>query len=284
MVPLTVEAYTEVYAIIGDPVFHSLSPLMHNHAFSYLGYNAVYVACRADDIKSAVAGIRALNIKGASITIPHKVEVMQFLDNVDPWARQVGAVNTIVNRGGCLTGYNSDGVGAMRALRNKIDISGRTTAIIGAGGTARAVGLGIRKNGGRVKIFNRSLRNGERLAALLQGDFTPLEAFSMAGCDILINTSPVGMYPDTHAIPVPSHALKKDALVMDVIYNPLRTRLLVEAKAAGCKIIEGIDMFVHQGAEQFELWTGHVAPVEVMKKIVHERLKKENDQNRPLSK
>ena len=158
MVPLTVDAHTEVYAIIGDPIAHSLSPLMHNHAFSHLGYNAVYVACRVDDLKSAMAGIRALHMKGASITIPHKVEVMQFLDKVDPWARQIGAVNTIVNRGGCLTGYNTGGAGAMRALRDKIDISGRTAAIIGAGGTARAVGLGIRKNGGRVKIFNRSRR------------------------------------------------------------------------------------------------------------------------------
>ncbi len=265
---MMINSNTSLYAILGDPVAHSMSPVMHNSAFSYIRYNGVYLAFRVKNIGAAISGIKALDIKGVSITIPHKVSVMEFLDEMDEIASKIGAVNTVVNSRGVLKGYNSDCLGAIKALSEKTDIKDKDVAIIGAGGAARAIGFGIISEGGRVTILNRTTYKGERLARDLGSEFFPLSDLKKIKCQILINTTPVGMTPHTDAMPVKKEDLEKGMVVMDIVYNPLKTRLLKEAEDIGCITVDGVSMFVYQGAFQFELWTGRKAPVDVMKKAV----------------
>jgi shikimate dehydrogenase len=247
---------------------------MHNRAFAHTGYNGVYIALRVRDIAAATNGFRALGFKGISVTIPHKVSVMGCLDEVDAMAREIGAVNTIVNRDGLLVGYNSDYLGAIKALTAAIDISGKTVVIIGAGGAARAIGFGIIRSGGRVVILNRSPEKGERLAEALQADFQPLAEVREIEGQVLVNTTPVGMFPHAEQMPLEKNLLRPDLVVMDIIYNPLTTRLLSEAARTGCQTINGLSMFVYQGAVQFELWTGEKAPLDVMKAAVESALQR----------
>ena len=265
---------TSLFAVLGDPVSHSLSPVMHNRAFANAGYNGVYLAFRVKNIGKAVSGIKAFDIKGASITIPHKISVIKFLDELDDTAEKMGAVNTVVNRQGVLTGYNSDSLGAVEALLEKTAIKDKDVVILGAGGAARAIGFGIISQGGRVTIVNRTAAKGEELARDLRSEFQPLSDLKKEKYQILINTTPVGMIPDNYAMPVRKEHLEKSIVVMDVVYNPLKTRLLMEAENIGCVTIDGVSMFVYQGAFQFELWTGMKAPVDVMKKAVLNELGK----------
>ena len=267
-----IDANTSFFGIIGNPVAHSLSPVMHNQAFATIGYNAVYLAFRVIDLDSAIKGIRALNFKGVSVTIPHKVAVMEYLDEVEETAATIGAVNTIVNNNGSLIGYNTDCQGALEALRTKTAIQEKSVAIIGAGGAARAIGFGLKSAAGRLTILNRSRTNGESLAADLHADFSPLNECQPNRYEILVNTTPIGMYPEMDASPIPEKDLSKEMVVMDIVYNPLETKFLKDAAARGCQTINGVDMFVFQGAYQFELWTGQKAPVEVMQNAVLESL------------
>ena len=269
---MTINAATSIYCVIGRPIGHSLSPLMHNAAFAHHGLNRAYVAFEVRDLAGAVAGFRGLNIAGASVTIPHKVAVMDYLNQIDDLARQIGAVNTVVNKDGRLCGHNTDCHGAVEALRTKTDLEGKSAIILGAGGSARAIGFGLKAAGCDVLIANRSPDKGRQLALDLGCKSLPLEQLTQLDSDILINTTPVGMSPNTESMPVPSGLLKPDLVVMDIIYNPLRTRLLDQAARAGCQVIDGVAMFVHQGARQFELWTRTKAPVEVMRRAVMEAL------------
>ena len=270
---LNIDSNTQLYAVMGNPVSHSLSPVMHNAAFRQTDHNGVYVAFHVTDLPGAIKGIRALNINGCSVTIPHKVTVMDLLDHVDPMARQIGAVNTIVNEDGRLCGFNSDSPGAMAALLEKTPIARRRVAVIGAGGAARALAHGIKAHGGRLTIVNRSEDKGRRLASELESDFCPLADFLGADIDILVNTTPVGMTPHTDRMPVTHACLRPAMTVMDIVYNPLETRLIKAARVAGCTVVDGVAMFVHQGAFQFERWTGKKAPVQLMKKTVLDALK-----------
>ncbi|HGY12256.1 MAG TPA: shikimate dehydrogenase [Desulfobacterales bacterium] len=263
-----INSNTSLYAVLGDPISQSLSPVMHNSAFSHAGYNGIYLAFKVKEIEKAISGIKALGIKGAGITIPHKVKAMQFLDEIDETAAKIGAVNTIVNRQGKITGYNFDSIGAVKALKEKTGINNKTVAILGAGGAARAVGYGIIAEGGRLIILNRTKDKGEKLAADLGSDFCHLEDFKKVKCDILINTTSLGMTPNLDQMPVEKKHLNKGMIVMDVVYNPLKTRLLSVAEDMGCTTIDGVSMFVFQGARQFELWTGKKAPVDLMRKTV----------------
>lgn len=264
----TVDAGTRVYGVMGDPIAHSLSPVMHNAAFRQIGYGGVYVAFRVTDLAGAVAGLRSLNIHGCSVTIPHKVAVMDLLDHVDPTARRIGAVNTIVNQNGRLVGFNSDSPGAMAALLERTPVAHRRVAVIGAGGAARALAHGISELGGRLTIVNRSQEKGRQLADEMGCDFCPLDELSGVGVDILVNTTPVGMVPDIDGMPVGHACLRPGMTVMDIVYNPLETQLLKAARKAGCTVVDGVAMFVHQGACQFERWTGVKAPIQLMKKTV----------------
>jgi shikimate dehydrogenase len=260
------------FAVFGNPVGHSLSPIMHTAAFAAVAFNGVYVAVTVPEIRPAVAGLRALGFRGASITLPHKESVMACLDEVEETARRIKAVNTIVNADGRLQGYNTDVSGAIRALKDKTALAGRAVAILGAGGAARAVAFGILAEGGRVTIFNRAAERGEKLADELQADFRPLSEFKADPCEILINTTPVGMAPLADDTPVAAETLRPGLVVMDIVYNPLKTRLLREAARAGCTTIDGLSMFVYQGARQFELWTGMKAPVDIMRMTVEAEL------------
>ena len=274
---MRINSDTILFAVLGDPVSHSLGPLMHNTAFSALGYNGAYLAFQVKDIDKAVVGIKALGFKGVSITIPHKVPVMDFLDELDDTAKKIGAVNTIINRGGVLTGYNSDGLGAVKALFERTSIKNKHVVILGAGGAARAIGFAIISEGGRVTVINRTPAKGEELAKDLGADFQPISRLNNTECHILINTTPVGMRPDIDTMPVRKQDLDKTMVVMDVVYNPLKTRLLREAEHIGCRTIDGVSMFVYQGAFQLELWTGMRAPVEVMRKAVLTALGKDDE-------
>ena len=270
---MKIDADTRLYGVLGNPVGHSLSPRMHNAAFVQTGYNGVYTAFPVTDLSNAIGGIRALNIRGCSVTIPHKVAVMELLDAIDPLARRIGAVNTIVNANARLTGFNSDSPGAMAALLEKTPVAHRRVAVIGAGGAARALAHGIREHGGRLTIVNRSVERGEQLAKEVDCDFCPPADFSGVGYDILVNTTSVGMVPKTDRMPVGHACLRPGMTVMDIVYNPLETKLLRTAREAGCTVVDGVAMFVHQGACQFERWTGLKAPVQLMKRTVLEALR-----------
>jgi shikimate dehydrogenase len=261
-----------LYAVFGDPIGHSLSPVMHNSALAQTGLDGCYFACRVKDIAAAVNGIRGLGIRGASITIPHKISVMKHLDQVDPLAAEIGAVNTVLNHQGALGGFNSDCAGAVKALFQKTPISGKDVAVVGAGGGARAVGFGIKQEGGRLTILNRSEERGEKLASDLDCEFLPLLGIEQLPYDIVINATSAGMTPHDDSVPLSTDLLKNGMVVMDMVYNPLKTRFLAEAEKKGCTTVDGLAMFVHQGAVQFELWTGEKAPVDVMRKVVLDEL------------
>ena len=276
---------TQLCGVLGYPVQHSLSPAIHNAAFQHLGLNYIYLAFPVEDVPHALQGIRALgNLRGFSVTIPHKVSVMAHLDTIDPTARHIGAVNTIVKSDHTLAGYNTDASGALLALRHAgIDLAGKRVALIGSGGAARAIAFGlaldtpIRKltilaiEEDEREILARNLREGTTLPI----DDHPLEdsmlESTLAQTQLLIHCTPVGMDPHTGETCVPQRVFHPDLTVMDIVYNPLDTRLLKEAHAAGCATIRGVDMFLHQAVAQFELWTGQPAPIPVMRQVLESR-------------
>jgi len=261
-----------IFALFGDPVAQSLSPLMHRSAFVKMRLTAPYTAYRVKDAAEVVRQIRESGIRGASITIPFKETVMALLDEVDANAVAIGAVNTIVNRDGRLVGYNTDGPGLARDLEDWIGIRGKTFVILGAGGAARAAVFTLIRGGGTAVVVNRTVERAAALAASfgcrwgLPAEIGRLEA------DCLINTTPLGMFPDTDRTPLKDQSLVRFPRVMDMIYNPVKTRLLMEAEAAGCAVRSGVGMFVHQGAEQIRLWTELEPPREWMRATVMERL------------
>jgi shikimate dehydrogenase len=261
-----------LYAVFGDPIGHSLSPVMHNSALAQAGLDGCYLAFRVKDIAAAVNGIRGLGIRGASITIPHKITVMKYLDQVDSLAADIGAVNTIVNRRDVLHGYNSDCTGAIKALSDKTVIHGKDVAVVGAGGGARAVGFGVKQEGGRLTIINRSRQKGEKLASDLDCEFKPLSEIKRLPYHIVVNATSAGMTPHDDGVPVNTDFLESGMVVMDMVYNPLKTRFLVQAAKIGCTTVDGVAMFVNQGAVQFELWTGRKAPVDMMRRVVLDEL------------
>ena len=261
-----------IYAVFGDPVGHSLSPVMHNSALAQAGLDGYYLAFRVKDIAAAVNGIRGMGIRGASITIPHKISIMKYLDQVDPLAAEIGAVNTVVNNQGVLHGYNSDCTGAIKALTEKTIINGKEVAVVGAGGGARAVGFGIKQEGGRLTIINRTRERGEKLASDLDCEFKPLSEVKQLPYHIIINATSVGMIPCDDSVPLKADLLEGGMVVMDMVYNPLKTRFLTKAEKIGCTTVGGLAMFVHQGAVQFELWTSKRAPLEIMCRAVLDEL------------
>lgn len=262
---MQINSHSELYGIIGNPVRHSLSPLMHNAAFAACRLNKVYVALPAVDAAAAVAAIRALEIAGVSVTIPHKQAVITHLDAVDPVAARIGAVNTIVRQRGQLHGFNTDWLGANRALSQELELAGARVLLLGAGGSARAIGFGLQEAGALVTLASRTPEKGLELARHLNCPWLPLAEAGQQRADALINATSVGMAPGAENSPLPATALANFSVVMDIVYAPLETRLLREARAAGCRGIDGLQMLLHQGAAQFELWTGEPAPLEVMR-------------------
>jgi shikimate dehydrogenase len=263
---------TAIYGVLGNPVAHSMSPRMHNAAFRFLGIDAIYLPFEVQDLHDAVAGMKALGIKGASVTHPFKTEIFGLIDEIDDTAQRIGAVNTLVFDRERIRGTNTDWVGAVRCLEALLPIKDHTFVVIGAGGAARAVVFGIISKGGEAVVVSRSEEKGRALAEEFDCAFVPLSEIESAHGDCLVNTTPVGMYPKTDEMPVPKRVLGAYKAVGDVIYNPLKTKLLREAEATGAMVARGFEMFVFQGTEQFKMWTRKDPPVELMKHVVLERL------------
>ncbi len=268
---------TKVFGIIGFPLSHSLSPVMHNRAFEELGINAVYLYFPCREVEGVVAGMKSLSIKGLSVTIPHKEKICRYVDELDPIAKSIGAINTLVNKGEKVIGYNTDAYGAVMALKSRIeDLRAKKVLIIGAGGASRAIGFALKEEGAEISITNRTEQRGIALAKELKAKFYPFSDIR-GDFDIVIQTTPLGMYPEIEKMPsVPDSIFEKKPVVMDIIYNPMETAFLKLAKKKGCETISGVDMFVYQGAKQFELWTGKQAPVSIMRETVISFLKGKN--------
>ena len=275
----------QVYALIGDPVGHSLSPLMQNLAFQDLDLNSTYIAfqVRYDQLDQCVKCLKTLNIAGFNVTIPHKVSILSLLDKISPSASAVGAVNTVVNDDGRLIGYNTDGDGALKALSDEsAELKGKNVVLTGAGGAARAIAFSLASTANNIVIVNRTKTKALELAQHLNEQFNKQfrgEELSkktlqkeLQHADILINATSVGMSPNVEASIVKREMLRDSMTVFDIVYNPLETKLLKEARAAGAKTISGVKMLVYQGALSFELWTGKKAPIEKMMKAVVSRL------------
>jgi len=263
---MQVNGATEIYGIIGNPVAHSLSPVMHNSAFQALGMNKVYVAFPATNAEKAVAGCLALGVRGLSVTIPHKETVLAYIDSIDPVAEKIGAVNTLVfDKDKKIHGLNTDWIGANKALADKIDLQGKRILVLGAGGSAKAIGFGLLESGAQVVLASRTESKVEALAAILHCEWIHLAEMATVKADCLVNATSVGMRPLESASLVPAESLGRFSVVMDIVYSPMETRLLREAKNAGCEVINGLSMLLYQGVAQFEAWTGQDAPVEVMR-------------------
>jgi shikimate dehydrogenase len=274
---------TRLCGVIGDPVEHTMSPVMHNAAFEKMGVDYFYIPFRVkkEQLAKAIEGIRTLNIRGLNVTIPHKVAIIPFLDKLDRLVQKIGAVNTVVNDEGILTGYNTDATGFLQALLEKgVEPRGKNTVIVGAGGASRAISFVLAERGSNLVILNRLLELdwAQQLASKISQIFTKeVEALELNEenlaevldeADILVNATSVGMSPNIDETLVPFNLLKPGLVVFDVVYNPIKTRLLKEAEQAGAKTISGIDMLVWQGALAFEKWTGLKAPTELMREEV----------------
>lgn len=272
---------TAVMAVIGDPIRHSKSPLMHNAALAASECDGVYTAFHVlpEQLGEAIAGMRALGIRGMNVTIPHKENVIAHLDQIDNHARMIGAVNTIVNDNGTLIGYNTDGPGYVRSLIEEtgIDLEEARVLLIGAGGAARGLAYALLHGGVKqLVIANRTADRAERIVDELHS-IGNIEATALIDgipqvkpdqVDVIINTTSLGMHPNVEEMSVQASYLMPHMIVSDIIYNPLETKLLAAAKAVGARTHSGLGMFVYQGAIAFELWTGKKAPTEVMRDAV----------------
>ncbi|XUX00602.1 MAG: shikimate dehydrogenase [Dehalogenimonas sp.] len=274
-----IAADRKMIALIGNPVAHSVSPAMQNAAFQAMALNYVYLAFQVPPaaLGEAVSVVRGLGFRGANITIPHKTAVMPLLDNIDPYAKRIGAINTVLNDNGKLTGYNTDAPGFLSALRSGgFEPQGEKAVVLGAGGAARAVVFALRDTGTNVAIINRSHESAVNLARETESSsFEPSESglrSAMAGSSLVVNTTSLGMSPNAGSTPLPVQFLRPGLFVFDTVYRPRQTRLLREAEAAGCKTLGGLEMLVEQGALAFELWTGKTAPRDVMRQAAAEAL------------
>ena len=277
---MVIKGSTKVVGLIGEPVEHSFSPPMHNEAFKTLGLDYVCVPFNVspDNLKSAIEGANSLNIQGLNVTIPHKINVIKYLKELDPIAELIGAVNTIDFKN--LKGYNTDGIGCIRAIEEVTKIKDKNIVVAGAGGAARAIVFYLAKYGAEeVNILNRNLKKAENLASDLlasnlisnvnSSDISEISKF-ISDADILIDTTPIGMHPNVSDEPIVKAA--EELVVNDIVYNPNETVLLKEAIKANAKVVYGIKMLLYQGAESFKIWTGREAPVDVMEAKLKETL------------
>lgn len=273
----------QLYGVIGDPIAHSMSPDMHNDAFVNKAIDAHYQAFQVStsDLECAVKGMKALGVSGFNVTVPHKTDIIPYLDHVDELASNIGAVNTVKYENGLYVGYNTDGLGFVKGLKEALEstFSTRKTLIVGAGGAARAIYYSLLSEGLlSIDIANRTKSRAERLIAE-----NPYKAKSKAisiseaemkleHYDLIINTTSIGMKPNMDVMPLSLQKLQPHAFVSDIIYNPLETKFLSEAKARGAAIQNGLSMFIYQGELAFRIWTGLAPDIERMKSIVVKKL------------
>ncbi len=270
---MRISAKSQMCIIIGDPVEHSLSPAMHNAAYEAIGVDDRFVFTAAqvktEQIKTVIDAVRAMGIRGLTCTIPHKIEVVKYLDEVDPIAQKIGAVNTIVNDTGKLKGYNTDWIGTVIPLEKKTQLAGKRVALIGAGGAARAIAYGVTSKGALLTVFNRTTENAQDLQKDFGAEIRELDSIALVqDQDIIINATPIGMGEQKNETPVPADYLKADHIVFDAVYSPKQTRLIKEATEKGAKVVYGLEMLLYQGIAQFELYTKFKAPEDVMKFVL----------------
>jgi shikimate dehydrogenase len=273
-----------LYALFGNPVGHSLSPAMHNAAYRAMGLAAEYLPFQVSSAEEALRRIREMEIRGASVTLPFKTAMMTHLDGVDEDSRVIGAVNTVQVQDGKIRGTNTDWIGFNRSLREHLDMGGKTFAVMGSSGAARAAIFGIEKEGGNPLILYRNPETGNALARDFGCPSRPLSDLGKTEAHCLINATPVGMAPHAASTLARKADLARFAWVMDMVYNPRETALLKEARAAGCGVIPGLPMLIFQGAEQIRIWTGMEPPVEVMAKAAEEELLRRGVETRKAGK
>ena len=269
-----VDRRTRVYGVIGNPVGHSLSPLLHNSGFQARRMNAVYLPFLVRDLRDFLAAIAPLGIAGFSVTLPHKQRILKYLHDCDPLARRIGAVNTVVVRGGKLYGYNTDYVGVLRALEQHVRLRGSRVLIYGAGGAARAVAFALAQGGAIVCVSARRLAKARALARAVGGEVAQRARLRREFFDAIVNATPVGMHPLAAESPLEPTELNC-RVVMDLIYCPMKTRLLELAERRGIETISGVQMFLAQGTAQWEIWTGVRAPEATMRRAVLAALRRE---------
>ena len=275
---------TWVYGLIGDPVDHSLSPEIQNAAFRAIRLNAVYLTfqVRQAQLKWAIKGLKSLNVRGFNVTTPHKRAILRYLDDVETEAAEIGSINTVKNENGTLTGFSTDGEGVLSSMKAAgISPDGRSALLFGAGGAGRVIAYALVGRGYSLKIANRTESNAKRLAKFLHGKFgrkidaIPLSKKalkeSVNHSDIILNASSMGM-DGKHNPPLDKRWIRDDHWVFDIVYRPVRTKLLQDAASAGARTINGLDMLVHQGASSFTLWTGKKAPIREMRRAITEKL------------
>lgn len=266
-IPPTLSPATQLCGVVLHPAGHTRSPAMHNAAFRVLGLDAVYLAfdVRPEALGDAIRGARAFGVRQLAVSIPHKIEVMKEVDEVDDTATSIGAVNTVTREGERLIGSNTDWTGAVRALEHQggAELDGCRACVLGAGGAARSVVFGLRERGAQVTILNRTRSRADELCRSLSAEASGnLDALHEIDYDVLVNTTSVGLGEDVS--PVAAAALREDTLVMDAVYDPAETRLLREARSRGARTVAGKWWLVHQAAEQLERWSGQPAPTDVM--------------------
>ncbi len=282
---MAISGKTQVCGVIGDPIEHSLSPVMHNAAFKHLKLDFVFLAFRvkAADLENAMRGVRGLGIRGLNVTMPHKTAITRHLDEADSTVKFLGSANTILNSNGKLSGFSTDGVGALHALReNGVNPEGKKVLLLGAGGAAKAIAYTLAQEAGALCVLNRVPEKAAVLADALNrvfgkevvgGALSPSTVQrNLQDADILVNATSVGMHPHVNQSVVPPQWLKPDLTAMDIVYNPVETKLAKDAKAAGAKVISGVEMLLYQGAASFEIWTGHAAPIKVMRAAALKKL------------
>ena len=270
-----ISAKTGIYGVIGDPIDHSISPIIQNAAFHHARIDAVYVAfhVKKHDLKVAVEGLLALGIRGFNVTIPHKIQIMRYLDGLDQAASIIGSVNTVVNRKGSLIGFNTDGIGALQAVGVE-RLKGASVLLLGAGGAARAIAHAFAPETSRIRIMNRSITNARRLERAIRERYgssissSPLTQKSMRkfveSAELIVNASSMGMN-GKYDPPINQRWLNSQQTIFDIVYTPTVTTLLRNARRAGARTIGGLEMLLNQGAASFELWTGRSAPIREMR-------------------
>jgi shikimate dehydrogenase len=280
--PVMISPRTRLCAVVGNPIGHSMSPAIHNAGYAALGLDFVYVAFRVQDIGAALSGMRAMdNFRGMSITIPHKIEAMKYVDEIADVDRSIGSINTVINENGRLIGLGTDGPGALKALTDAgVELDGKHVLMLGAGGAARAIAFTLARNCAlkKISILDVDKHILQTLACDLStgtkididsGIMTDASlAASMMNADIIINCTPVGMHPKQDVSLIPADLFRTGQSVFDIVYTPLETKLLKDAKARGLKTISGVEMFVNQAVLQFERFTGAPAPEAVMRNVL----------------
>lgn len=278
---MDISGKAKVFGVFGHPIGHSLSPAMHNAAIAELGLDYVYVPFDVDpaDLGRAVEGVRALGIAGVNVTIPHKEAVIEFLDEVEQDALEIGSVNTVLNRDGRLVGSSTDGPAFIRSLvETGYSPLGSRAVVLGGGGAGRAIAFALAKSGASVVIYDEAPGKAEKLAGdvreVAKADLAEGESEfgrvidRLSEATLLVNCTPVGMSPNVDRIPISEDLLREDLTVYDVVYNPMKTKLLQSAERKGARVASGIKMFVYQGAISFKTWTGIDPPTDIMEAVV----------------